>query len=100
MSRPIQALLSRRAIANNIDVVRRHAPASKVWAVLKANAYGHGLARAVAAAVRRSRDADGIAILEIETAATLRELGWTKPILLLEGCFDATDLDASRRATA
>lgn len=97
MSRPIQALLSRRAIAHNIGVARRRAPGAKVWAVLKADAYGHGLVRTVADGGPAVADADGIAILETETATLLRELGWTKPILLLEGCFDANDLAAAAR---
>jgi alanine racemase len=92
VSRPVRALVSRRAIAANIAVVRRFAPASRVWAVLKADAYGHGLARVASRDSPALADADGIAILETETAAQLRELGWQKPILLLEGCFDAADL--------
>ncbi len=92
MSRPIQALISRQAIADNIGVVRRHAPNSKVWVVLKADAYGHGLERVLSAATPVFAAADGIAILETETAARVRALGWAGPILLLEGCFDADDL--------
>lgn len=63
-------------------------PGSRVWAVVKANAYGHGLERAT----RAFADADGLALIETEGAARLRELGWQKPILLLEGFFDAADL--------
>ncbi|GIZ51509.1 alanine racemase [Noviherbaspirillum aridicola] len=63
-------------------------PASKVWAVVKANAYGHGLERAM----RAFDDADGLAMIETEAAARLRELGWQKRLLLLEGFFDASDL--------
>ena len=93
MSRPIQALISRRAIAHNIDVVRRLAPRSRVWAVLKADAYGHGLERIAAADSPSLVAADGIAVLDTETAARLRGLGWTRPILLLEGCFRPSDID-------
>lgn len=57
--------------------------------VVKANAYGHGLQRVYPAL----HGADALAILEIEGAIALREMGWTKPILLLEGCFDSSDLD-------
>jgi alanine racemase len=89
--------VSRLAIAHNIDIVRRSAPKSKVWAVLKADAYGHGLMRAVADASPAMARADGIAILESSTAAALRDLGWRRPILLLEGCFDPADLDLSTR---
>lgn len=46
MPRPISATIHTAALANNLSVVRRFAGPSKVWAVVKANAYGHGLARA------------------------------------------------------
>lgn len=97
MSRPIRALISRRAIADNIDAVRRFAPHARVWAVLKADAYGHGLARVAAADSPALARADGIAILDTEAAARLRELGWRGPVLLLEGCFDDDDLAVSAR---
>lgn len=92
MSRPIRALVSRRAIAANLAVVKRFAPRSKLWAVLKADAYGHGLARLVGGDSHALTGADGIAILETETAALVRERGWQGPVLLLEGCFDSADL--------
>lgn len=72
-------------------------PRSKIWAVLKADAYGHGLTRILADRSAALAHADGIAILETSTAETLRELGWRLPILLLEGCFDAPDLDVAAR---
>ncbi|MEO8937183.1 MAG: alanine racemase [Burkholderiaceae bacterium] len=97
MSRPIQALISRRAIAHNLAVVRRIAPDARVWAVMKADAYGHGLNRVAEAGSPALAGADGVAILETETAQQLRDLGWGGPILLLEGCFDASDLDAAMR---
>ena len=98
MSRPIEALLSRRAIAANIDIVKRAAPTSRVWAVLKADAYGHGLMRVADTDSPALTNADGIAILDLEAAELLRERGWTKPILLLEGCFDAGDLERAMRS--
>ena len=97
MSRPVKALVSRRAIAHNIDVVRRIAPRAKMWAVLKADAYGHGLIRLLTDSSPALVRADGIAILETNTAVTLRELGWRLPVLLLEGCFDSADLDLAVR---
>ncbi len=97
MTRPIQAFVSRRAIAANVAVARRAAPDARVWAVLKADAYGHGLVRTVGGDSPALVEADGIAILETGTAAQVRALGWTKPILLLEGCFDAGDLVEAAR---
>ena len=93
--RPVRALVSRQAVAHNIAVVRAAAPGRRVWAVLKADAYGHGLSRVAGVDSPALVDADGIAILEVETAARLRSTGWTRPLLLLEGCFDAADLEAA-----
>ena len=59
--------------------------------MVKANAYGHGLWRAVDAL---RAEADGFALLECENALALREAGVTQPILLLEGIFSARDARA------
>ncbi len=89
MPRPIQARISAAALSANLAVARARAPASKVWAVVKANAYGHGLTR-VAEALR---SADGFALLDLSEAARLREAGFAHPILLLEGIFEARDIE-------
>ena len=87
MSRPIRATIDLAALRHNFGVARRHAGTSRLWAVVKANAYGHGLTRAVDALVDLS---DGFALIELERAVALREAGLDLPILLLEG-FYATD---------
>lgn len=73
---------------HNLRLVRSRAPLSRIWAVIKANAYGHGTTRAAAAFV----DADGFAMVEIEAAVRLREQRVDKPMLLLEGFFEACEL--------
>ncbi len=73
---------------HNLARVRACAPQAKVWGVVKANAYGHGLERGM----RGFAGADGLALIETESALRLRELGWTRPVLLLEGIFDASDV--------
>jgi len=88
MPRPLVATIDVAALQHNFSVARRCAPASKVWGVVKANAYGHGLARGM----RGFADADGLALIEIDGAVRLREMGWRKPVLLLEGFFEAADL--------
>lgn len=88
MPRPLVATIHLAAMQHNLSVAKALAPASKVWAIVKANAYGHGLARAVKAFT----DADGMGLIEVDGAVRLRELGWQKPILLLEGFFDGSDL--------
>lgn len=90
-SRPIRARIDLAALRRNYLLAKRLAPAARAWAVVKADAYGHGLWRALAAL----RDvADGFAVLETETAAALREAGTTQPILMLEGIFESRDRKA------
>lgn len=86
--RPIQARISVGAMAHNLRVARHHAGPACVFAVVKANAYGHGLSRALRALVA----ADGFAVLTLEEAANLRLMGIEKPILLLEGVFGADEI--------
>ncbi|ABC38137.1 alanine racemase [Burkholderia thailandensis] len=93
MPRPISATIHTAALANNLTVVRRHAAQSKVWAIVKANAYGHGLARVFPGL----RGTDGFGLLDLDEAVKLRELGWAGPILLLEGFFRSTDIDVIDR---
>lgn len=88
MTRPIRVRIDAAALRNNLAVVRARAPNSKVLAVVKAEAYGHGLLRAA----RALESADGFALLNIEDALRLRESGITKPIVLLEGFFGPDEL--------
>ena len=89
MPRPIRATISAGALAHNLTVARRHAGAAKIWAVIKANAYGHGIERAA----RALAAADGFAVLDLQEALRLRAAGVAKPILLLEGFFEPADLE-------
>lgn len=77
-----------QALKDNLQIVRRAAPGSRVWSVVKANAYGHGIDRIWSAL----GGTDGFALLNLEEAILLRERGWKGPILLLEGFFHAQDL--------
>jgi len=88
MPRPIRATISSAALKHNLDIARRYAAGSKVWAVIKANGYGHGLLRVAKA----FEAADGFALLDMVDALRLRSAGITKPILMLEGFFKAQDL--------
>jgi len=90
--RPLFAAIDFAALAHNLAVVRRLAPKASVLAVIKANAYGHGLLR-VAAALSA---AEGYALLEIDYAVRLREAGYRQRIVLLEGLFEASELAAVR----
>ncbi len=93
MSRPTLATIHIDAMAHNLERARRLAQGSMVWAVVKADAYGHGLGNAIRAFER----ADGLALVEFDGARRLRELGWKRPILMLEGAFDARDVESAVR---
>lgn len=86
--RPIQATISASALQHNLGIVKQHAKTAKVMAVVKANAYGHGLIH-VAHALNT---ADGFAVLNLSEAIDLRESGFEHDILLLEGAFDQEEL--------
>ncbi len=88
MSRPTHVQFDSVALAHNLAMVRKYAPESRVLAMVKSNAYGHGLARAIGAL----RDADAFGVACSEEAVQLRVLGVTRPIVLMEGLFDATEL--------
>jgi alanine racemase len=80
-------------LQHNLARSRLTAPESKVWAVVKANAYGHGIDRVFDA----FRSADGFALLDLDEAQRVRQLGWRGPILLLEGVFEQRDLEQCSR---
>lgn len=98
MPRPIHASISVSALSHNLAVVRRRldqaaqataGTAPSIWAVIKANGYGHGIETAVAG----FSAAQGLAMLDLDEAVRCREAGWGGPILLLEGFFQPVDLE-------
>jgi alanine racemase len=93
MPRPIEAIVHTEALAHNLRRARQAAPDARVFAVVKADAYGHGIERAYAGL----RGADGFALLDPAEAERVRALGWRGPILLLEGCFEPRDLETCSR---
>ena len=93
MPRPIHATIHTAALRQNLNRVRLAAPDAQVWAVTKANAYGHGIERVF----EGLRAADGFALLDLTEAQRVRALGWRGPILLLEGAFEARDLELCSR---
>jgi alanine racemase len=93
MPRPLYALIDLDALRHNLSVLRSLAPHSRVFAVVKANAYGHGLDRIIDAV----RGADGLALLDLVEAERVRAAGWRGPVLLLEGVFETRDLELCSR---
>jgi len=88
MPRPILAYIDQTALTHNLSITRQYAPNARISAVIKANAYGHGLMHTATAL----KSADGFALLELEAAISLRDAGYTLPILLLEGFFSLQEL--------
>ena len=92
MTRATRAVINLSALRHNLSIVRRHAPNSRITAIIKANAYGHGSVT-VAQALHQA-DAFGVACLD--EAISLREAGISQPIVLLEGVVHAADLNLVR----
>jgi len=86
--RPIRARIDCKAMRHNLGIMKARAGSARVWAVVKANGYGHGLARVA----RALAAADGLALIEIEAAIELRRSGEKRPILLLQGAFSPQEL--------
>ncbi len=82
------AHIDTQALAHNLSQIRLQAPNSKILAVVKANAYGHGLLDVA----KSLANVDAYGVARIEEALTLRAGGIVKPILLLEGFYASTDL--------
>ncbi|HEX9473097.1 MAG TPA: alanine racemase [Steroidobacteraceae bacterium] len=88
MIRLIRARIDTHALRSNLAVIRAAAPGRRVLAVIKANAYGHGLVPVALALAT----VDAFAVARIEEAAALRGAGITQPIVLLEGIVNAGQL--------
>jgi alanine racemase len=89
----VRAVVDTRALRSNLGVVRRLAPRSQVMAVVKANAYGHGLVPTALALA----DADAFAVARLDEGITLRHAGVRAPIVVLEGVFDSHQLNEAAR---
>jgi len=88
MARPLFAQINLAALRANLALVRSRAPRTQVMAVVKANAYGHGLERVLPALDA----ADGLALVELDYALAVRERLYSRRILLLEGFFEEREL--------
>lgn len=89
MFRPTRTIIDTTALQHNLAVVKQKVGHARTIAVIKADAYGHGLlhsARALSAA-------NAFAVLELEAAIQLRDAGFQHPIILLEGFFSPCELD-------
>jgi alanine racemase len=91
----VSARIDGGALRHNLQAIRLRAARSKVMAVVKANAYGHGLVP-----VARALDtADAFAVARLDEGLALRDAGIAQPVVLLEGIFDREQLDIAARET-
>jgi len=88
MSRVAAAIIDLGALRHNLSIVRKNAPHSKILAVIKANAYGHGLEMMAKALTK----ADGFAVAHYEEAIAIRKIHTKKPVVLLQGFADEVEL--------
>ncbi|HFD11565.1 MAG TPA: alanine racemase [Crenotrichaceae bacterium] len=88
-----RALVDSSAVRHNLSHVRLHAPHSRVLAVIKANAYGHGLVR-IANALH---NADALAVARVKEGIVLRNAGIKSRIVVLQGFLDRDELGAHRK---
>lgn len=88
MTRPARALIDAQALRHNLERVRTLAPDARIMAVVKANAYGHGLARVA----RVLLEAPAFAVASFEEGVALRNAGAAHPICLLQGFYDGEEL--------
>jgi alanine racemase len=89
MSRPGKVVIHLAALRHNLSLVKKLAPGRRIMAVVKADAYGHGLVRVA----RALQAADSFGVACLEEAEQLREAGLSHPVILLEGPFAASELD-------
>lgn len=90
----VTAYIDTQALIDNVRVIRNKVPNSKIIAVVKANAYGHGL-YPIANAL--SEEADAFAVSRIGEAMSLRNQGIMKPIVLLEGFYNDNEVELISR---
>ena len=88
MSRPAEVTIDLDAVTHNLAIVKSLAPHSKIMAVVKADAYGHGALR-IAQALK---DVDAFGVARLDEAVVLRNEGYKNKIVLLEGVLDSSEL--------
>ena len=89
MTNEVVADINLDAIRRNYEFARSLASSSRIMAVIKADAYGHGAIETA----RALPSVDAFAVARMSEAITLREAGIEQPICLLEGILDASELN-------
>ena len=88
-SRQATVTIDLDAIQHNFNYARAQTPSSRIMAIVKADAYGHGAIQVA----RKLRDADALGLARVSEAVKLREAGIQTPICLLEGAADKEELN-------
>jgi len=97
MSRVARATINLTALKNNLAIVKKSAPPQKIMAVIKADAYGHGMARIAQALTETLMEHDAFAVASIDEAVMLRSVGIQRSIIVLEGFNSSADLEVARQ---
>ena len=93
MSRPTYMKIDLAALKHNLERVHALAPNRSVIAMVKANAYGHGIVRVAHALT----GADALGVASLEEGMLLRDAGITQPIVLVEGLFYPEEIDEAAK---
>lgn len=93
MSRPTFITIDLGALQYNLQRVRAIAPGRSVLAMVKANAYGHGMV----SIARALTGADALGVASIDEGIALRDAGVTHPIFLMEGLFSPDEVALAAR---
>ena len=88
MTRPSRVIIDIKALEHNFSRIKELVHNSKIMAIIKADAYGHGIVRVA----KTLRDADAFGVACLEEAEQLRIASITTPIILLEGPYKPNDL--------
>ncbi len=86
------ATIDLEALRKNLALVGTHCPESKIFPVIKSNAYGHGMEQVARAISTSQTEVSGFAVATLQEAVELHELGYGRPILLLNGFINETEL--------
>lgn len=92
MGRAAHATLSTEHLIHNWQVLRKAAPSSRIWAMVKANAYGHGIRSVSQRLAPHLRPHDALGVASVDEALILRQAGVQSNIVLIEGVFEPQEL--------
>ena len=90
----VHAKINLSALLHNVKIVKHYAPKAKILAMIKANAYGHGI---IHAAKTLAPVVDGLGVARLGEAIMLHEQGIHSPLFILDGFFSKEELQKTLR---